>query len=83
MVAILGNRSSYLKEIIKYLKRLNELNNDCLAWRWHGSKPEPEIEIYEELIQGNGHTLCIAPPDKVIETIKRYMADWGLEDPDE
>jgi hypothetical protein len=81
MVAILGNRSSYIKEITKYIDRVNALNDFDLAWRWHpDTRTEPEVEVYED---ADRHILCIAPPDKVIETIKRYMADWGLEDPDE
>lgn len=80
MPMIVGESSS-LKDIKSYLKRVNQLNDYDLRWRWYpDTSDQPLIEIYEE---ADRHTLCIAEPNKVISNIKRYMVDWNLSDPDD
>lgn len=87
MTALVVGGGSYLKGIKDFIKRVNELNDFDLAWRWNdksaiaqGRLSEPEIVVYEE---ADGRILCISFPDQTIESMKRWMPDWGLEDPDD
>lgn len=81
MTALVVGDGSHLKEVTKFIQRVNERNDFDLAWRWYpDTSNEPEIEVYEE---ADRHTLCIAKPADLITTMKRYMGEWDLEDPDD
>lgn len=80
MTMIVGE-PSHLRELKQYIRRVNQLNDADLSFRWFTSPiiTKAEIEVYD--IHTN-RTLIIAPEAKVLDEMKRYMRDWDLDDPD-
>lgn len=66
-----------MKELRKYLDRLNEANQYDLAAEWVGDEDDPFIRVYQE---SDDQTLCSGQLEEIMELVRESLAFWGLED---
>lgn len=68
-----------VRDLIAYLRRVNDLNDFDLTWSWFGRGDTPLIEVYEN---EEHHTLAVAPVGEIIEKVRESLNHWHLVDPD-